>query len=156
MASIISNHNYPGLETLSDVFNLSAVASITLGNTTIVACSGQVGESNEYSPYNPSGVNGEQFSGGHTQQFEIALTNVEKALAAARPDLGPRQLWEDIFNITSFHVGELPQREQLEMAEVARRCLGKNKPAWSAIGVSFFIPPKCLVEVQVQAAYAKE
>ena len=156
MASVVQNHDYPGYATLGDVFNISAAASFTVGSTTIVATAGQIGESDDYSPFKPSGVNGEQFSGGHAQQFEVALMNIEKALAAAQPHLKPRQLWEGIFNITSFHVGTVPQKDQLEIAEVARRYLGKNKPGWAAIGVASLFPPKCLVEVQVQAAYRKE
>lgn len=154
MASIIQNHDYPGYAALGDVFNISASASFTLEDKTIVATSGQIGESSDYSPFRPSGANGEQFDGGHAQQFEIALTNIGKSLAAARPDLSARQLWEGIFNITSFHVGTVPQEDQLGIAEVARRYLGKNKPAWAAIGVASLFPPKCLVEVQVQAAYS--
>lgn len=121
-----------------------------------MATSGQVGESDEYSPFSPSGVDGEQFEGGHAQQIEIAFKNIEKSLAAAQPKLSSTELWEGIFNITSFHVGPLMQEDQLAIAEVGRRYLGRNKPAWSAIGVAFLLPPKALVEVQVQAAYARE
>ena len=154
MPSIIANHDYTGYATLGDVFNISAAASFSTRNTTIVATSGQIGESNDYSPFDPSGANGEQFAGGHAAQFETALMNIEKSLAAAQPNMKPRELWEGVFNITSFHVGTVPQKDQLEIAEVARRYLGKNKPAWAAIGVLSLFPPKCLVEVQVQAAYS--
>ena len=156
MTSIIRNYDYPGYATLGDVFNISAAASFASGDVDIVATSGQIGESADYSPFSPSGAAGEQFDGGHAKQFEVALTNIEKSLAAARPDLTPQQLWEGVFNITSFHVGTVPQKDQLEIAEVARRYFGKNKPAWAAIGIASLFPPKCLVEVQMQAAYKKQ
>lgn len=156
MPSIIGNHDYPGYAVLGDVFNISAASSFSAAGATIVATSGQIGESADYSPFNPAGANGEQFDGGHAQQFEVALKNIEKSLAAAQPKLSSRELWEGIFNITSFHVGTVEQEDQLAIAEVARRYLGKNKPAWAAIGVASLFPPKCLVEVQVQAAYRRE
>lgn len=156
MPSIISNHDYPGYATLGDVFNISAAASFQTKNATIVATSGQIGESADYSPFEPSGANNEQFGGGHAAQFEVAFKNIEKSLAAAQPKLSGEELWEGVFNITSFHVGTVPQKDQLEIAEVARRYLRKNKPAWAAIGVAALFPPKCLVEVQVQAAYRTE
>ena len=155
MSSIIKNHDYPGYETLGDVFNISAAASFETSDVAIVATSGQIGESADYSPFQPSGANNEQFSGGHAAQFELALKNIEKSLSAAQPKLSSRELWEGVFNITSFHVGVVPQEDQLEIAGVARRYLGSNKPAWAAIGVAALFPPKCLVEVQVQAAYRK-
>lgn len=155
MPSIIGNHDYPGYATLGDVFNISAAASLPVANTTIVATSGQIGESSDYSPFSPNGSKGEQFEGGHAQQFEIALKNIEKSLAAAQPQLSSRELWEGVFNITSFHVGTVPQEDQLQIAKVARRYLKNNKPAWAAIGVASLFPPKCLVEVQCQAAYSK-
>lgn len=153
---MIGNHDYPGYATLGDVFNISAAASFSMANTTIVATSGQICESADYSPFKPSGAKGEQFAGGHAEQFGVAMKNIEKSLAAAQPSLSPRELWEGVFNITSFHAGVVPQADQLEIAEVARRYLGKNKPAWAAIGVASLFPPKCLVEMQVQAAYRKE
>lgn len=149
----VSNHDYPGYEVLGNVFNISAAASFQSKNARIVATSGQIGEAGDYSPFMPSGVDGEQFSGGHAAQFDVAMHNIQKSLAAASPDLSPTELWEGIFNITSFHVGAIPQEEQLEIAAVARRYLGKNKPAWAAICVAALFPPKCLVEIQVQAAY---
>lgn len=149
----VSNHDYPGYAVLGNVFNISAAASFQSKNARIVATSGQIGEAGDYSPFSPNGVDGEQFSGGHASQFDVAMHNIQKSLAAASPDLSPTELWEGVFNITSFHVGVIPQEEQLEIAAVARRYLGKNKPAWAAICVAALFPPKCLVEIQVQAAY---
>lgn len=149
----VENHDYPGYEVLGNVFNISAAASFQGKDARIVATSGQIGESGDYSPFAPSGADGQQFAGGHAQQFDVAMYNIEKSLAAASPDLSPTELWEGIFNITSFHVGTIPQEEQLEIAVVARKYLGKNKPAWAAICVAALFPPKCLVEIQVQAAY---
>ncbi|ETS87905.1 hypothetical protein PFICI_01733 [Pestalotiopsis fici W106-1] len=156
MPSFIKNHDYPGYATLGDVFNISAASSFEVSNTCIVATSGQIGEAADYSPFEPSGANNEQFSGGHAEQFELALKNIEKSLSAAQPSLSPQELWEGVFNITSFHVGVVPQQDQLEIAAVARRYLRMNKPAWAAICVAALFPPKCLVEVQVQAAYKKD
>jgi enamine deaminase RidA (YjgF/YER057c/UK114 family) len=53
-------------------------------------------------------------------------------------------------------VGVLSREEQLQIAEIARECFGKNKPAWAAICVNALFPPEALVEVQVQAAYRDE
>lgn len=68
-------------------------------------------------------------------------------------DLQQTQLGEGVWNITSFHAGIIPQGEQLEIAAVTRRYLGKNTRAWVAIRVAAQFPPKCLEEIQVQAAY---
>lgn len=152
--SLVKNHDYPGYEILGNVFNISAAASFQAGNIRIVATSGQIGEASDYSPFSPDGVDGQQFEGGHAKQFDVAMHNIQKSLAAASPDLSPEQLWAGVFNITSFHVGAIPQEDQLEIAAVARRYLGKNKPAWAAICVAALFPPKCLVEIQVQAAYS--
>lgn len=150
----IQNHDYPGYSTLGDVFNISAAASFHLtSKTRIVATSGQIGEASDYSPFHPSGADGSSFSGTHPQQFEVAMHNIQKSLAAASPHLTPTELWEGVFNITSFHVGVISQEEQLEIAAVARKYLERNKPAWAAICVAALFPPKCLVEIQVQAAY---
>jgi enamine deaminase RidA (YjgF/YER057c/UK114 family) len=156
MSALVKNHDYPGYEALGDVFNISAATSFKLyRDVTIVATSGQIGEAADYSPFQPNGANNEQFNGGHAAQFELALKNIEKSLAAAQPHLSSRELWGGVFNMTSFHTGTVPQEDQLEIAAVARRYLGANKPAWAAIGVAALFPPKCLVEVQVQAAYNK-
>lgn len=156
MPTVVKNHDYPGYEALGDVFNISAATSFKLSqDVTIVATSGQIGEAASYSPFQPGGANNEQFKGGHAAQFEVALKNIERSLAAAQPHLSSRELWEGVFNITSFHTGTVPQEDQLEIAAVARRYFGANKPAWAAIGVASLFPPKCLVEVQVQAAYNK-
>ena len=81
------------------------------------------------------------------------MYNIQKSLAAVSTGLKPTQLWEGVFDTSSFHVGTIPQDEQLEIAPVARRYLGKNRPAWAAICVAALFPQKCLVEIQVQAAY---
>lgn len=152
------SHQEPRLPRLCDIrrcFNISAASSFELSNTVIVATSGQIGEAADYSPFHPSGTNNEQFSGGHAEQFELAFKNIEKSLLAAQPNLSSQELWEGVFNMTSFHVGAVPQQDQLEIAAVARRYLRLNKPAWAAICVAALFPPKCPVEVQVQAAYKK-
>ncbi|KAK4942001.1 hypothetical protein LTR10_018182 [Elasticomyces elasticus] len=154
--AFIKNHDYPGYEVLGNVFNISAAASFQAKNARIVATSGQIGEASDYSPFTPNGANGQQFEGGHAKQFDVAMHNIQKSLAAASPHLSPTELWEGVFNITSFHVGAIQQEEQLELAAVARKYLGKNKPAWAAICVAALFPPKCLVEIQVQAAYATD
>jgi enamine deaminase RidA (YjgF/YER057c/UK114 family) len=154
--TFVQNHNYPGYEVLGDVFNISAAASFEVQKARVVATSGQIGEASDYSPFTPNGVDGKQFEGGHARQFDVAMHNIQKSLAAASPNLNPQQLWEGVFNITSFHVGAIPQNEQLEIAAVARKYLGANKPAWAAICVAALFPPKCLVEIQVQAAYPSD
>ncbi|KAK5057850.1 hypothetical protein LTR84_011851 [Exophiala bonariae] len=151
--AFVKNHDYPGYASLGDVFNISSAVSFHGKNARIVATSGQIGEASDYSPFTPNGTDGQQFGGGHSQQFDIAMHNIQKSLAAASPHLSVTELWEGVYNITSFHVGVLSQDEQLEIAAVARKYLGKNKPAWAAICVAALFPPKCLVEIQVQAAY---
>lgn len=151
--AFVKNHDYKGYEILGNVFNISAAASFEAKDARIVATSGQIGEAADYSPFKPDGEDGQQFSGGHAEQFDVAMHNIEKSLAAANPDLSSEQLWGGVFNITSFHVGQLSQDDQLGIAAVARQYLGKNKPAWAAICVLALFPPKCLVEIQVQAAY---
>ncbi|KAF3004659.1 hypothetical protein G7054_g10284 [Neopestalotiopsis clavispora] len=98
MPSLIKNHDCPGYATLGDVFNISAASSFDVSNISIVATSGQIGEAADYSPFHPSGASNEQFGGGHAEQFELALKNIEKSLSAARPDLSPQELWEGVFN----------------------------------------------------------
>ncbi|GAM88168.1 hypothetical protein ANO11243_061990 [Dothideomycetidae sp. 11243] len=153
MTSIVKNHDYPGYETIGNVFNISAAASFETGRARVVATSGQIGEASDYSPFTPNGVDGKQFDGGHAQQFDVAMHNIQKSLAAASPALSTDELWEGVFNITSFHVGTISQEDQLQIAAIARKYLGKNKPGWAAVCVAALFPPKCLVEIQVQAAY---
>jgi enamine deaminase RidA (YjgF/YER057c/UK114 family) len=144
--SVVSNHNYPGYEALGDVFNISAAVSIP-ATSRIVATSGQIGNEtpDSVTPYSPS----------HEVQFEIAMQNIEKSLAAASPHISDvRELWEGVYNVTSYHVGVMSSDEQQQIGAIARKYFGKNKPAWAAINVLALFPPGCLVEIQVQAAYA--
>ncbi|KAJ5463997.1 hypothetical protein N7475_007132 [Penicillium sp. IBT 31633x] len=139
--SAVTGYNYPGYEQLGDIFNISAAVSIP-SDARIVATSGQIAD------------NHDPMWGSHAEQFEKSMINIERSLAAASPHIAdPRLLWEGIFYITSFHVGTLSKEEQLQIAEIARRYLGKNKPAWAAICVNALFPPEALVEIQVQAAY---
>ena len=141
--SVVKNHDFPGFEQLGNIFNISAATSIP-ADARIVATSGQIAD------------NTEPMWGTHAdaEQFEKSMINIQRALAAASPHItDPRQLWEGIFNVTSFHVGVLTRAEQLQIAEIARKYFGKNKPAWAAICVNALFPPESLVEIQVQAAY---
>ncbi|KAF2496529.1 hypothetical protein BU16DRAFT_559852 [Lophium mytilinum] len=139
--SAISNHDYPGYEVLGNVFNISAAASFPPG-CRIVATSGQIADN--HSPQ----------WGTHAEQFEKSLTNIQRSLAAASPHIkDPEELWAGVFNMTSFHVGKLTKEQQQQLASLARRFFGKNKPAWAAICVLALFPDEALVEVQVQAAY---
>ncbi|KAK4865780.1 hypothetical protein LT330_009213 [Penicillium expansum] len=139
--SAVTGYDYPGYEQLGNIFNISAAVSIPAG-TRIVATSGQIADN-----HNP-------MWGTHAEQFEKSMINIERSLAVASPHItDARKLWESIFYITSFHVGILSKEEQLQIAEIARRYLGKNKPAWAAICVNGLFPPEALVESQVQAAY---
>jgi len=142
--SVVSNFQYPEHERLGDLFNISAATSIP-ATARIVATSGQIAAEAE-----------SEFTGGHVEQFESSLQNIEKSLAAASPHVTDvRELWEGVYNVTSFHVGVLTKEEQLGIAAVARKYFGNNKPGWAAICVLALFPPGCLVEIQVQAAYAK-
>ncbi|EXJ57390.1 hypothetical protein A1O7_07737 [Cladophialophora yegresii CBS 114405] len=156
--SFVKSHFYPGAETLAEVFSCSSSSSFPVKGARIVAVGGQIGESAEYSPFTPDGADGSQFEGGHAQQFEVAMHNVERALAAASPHLTAEELWAGVFNMTSFHVGVVSQEEQLKIGASARKYFGKgnSKPAWAAICVAALFPPKCLIEIQVQAAYKED
>ncbi|KAL2793099.1 hypothetical protein BJX66DRAFT_339158 [Aspergillus keveii] len=139
--SAVSSYNYPGYEQLGDIFNISAAVSIP-SNARIVATSGQIAD------------NHDPLWGTHAEQFEKAMVNIERSLAAASPHItDSRDLWEGVFYVTSYHVGVLTREEQLQIAAIARRYFGKNKPAWAAICVNALFPPEALVEIQVQAAY---
>jgi enamine deaminase RidA (YjgF/YER057c/UK114 family) len=139
--SAVSSYNYPGYEQLGDIFNISAAVSIP-SNARIVATSGQIAD------------NHDPLWGTHAEQFEKSMVNIERSLAAASPHItDSRELWEGVFYVTSFHVGVLTKEEQLQIAAIARRYFGKNKPAWAAICVNALFPPEALVEIQVQAAY---
>lgn len=139
--SAVSSYDYPGYEELGSIFNISAAVSIP-SNARIVATSGQIAD------------NHDPLWGTHAEQFEKSMINIQRSLAAASPLItDTRQLWEGVFYVTSFHVGTLTREEQLQIAAVARKYFGKNKPAWAAICVSALFPPEALVEVQVQAAY---
>lgn len=140
----VSCFDYPGYEQLGNIFNISAAVSIP-ASARIVACSGQIAD------------NHDPLWGNHAEQFEKSMANIQKSLAAASPHItNPEQLWEGVFYVTSFHVGVLSREEQLQIAEIARKYFGKNKPAWAAICVMALFPPEALVEVQVQAAYSDE
>jgi enamine deaminase RidA (YjgF/YER057c/UK114 family) len=144
MPTAVNGYDYPGYEELGNIFNISAAVSIP-SDARIVATSGQIAD------------NHDPLWGTHAEQFEKSMANIAKALASASPHItDPRQLWEGVFYVTSFHVGVLSREEQLQIAEIARECFGKNKPAWAAICVNALFPPEALVEVQVQAAYRDE
>lgn len=139
--SVVTGSDFPGYEQLGSIFNISAAVSIP-ANARIVATSGQIAD------------NHEPMWGTHAEQFEKSMVNIERALASASPHItDPRQLWEGIFYVTSFHVGVLTREEQLQIAEISRKYFGENKPAWAAICVNALFPPEALVEIQVQAAY---
>jgi enamine deaminase RidA (YjgF/YER057c/UK114 family) len=156
--AFVKSHFYPGADILGEVFHCSSSSSFKVNGARIVAVGGQIGESADYSPFTPDGPDGSQFEGGHAHQFDVAMYNVERALAAASPHLSPEELWAGVYNMTSFHVGVVSQEEQLAIAASARKYLGKgdNKPAWAAICVAALFPPKCLIEIQVQAAYKED
>ncbi|KAL2820119.1 hypothetical protein BJX63DRAFT_445018 [Aspergillus granulosus] len=139
--SAVTSYDYPGYEELGNIFNISAAVSIP-SNSRIVATSGQIAD------------NHHPMWGTHAEQFEKSMVNIQRSLAAASPHItDARQLWEGVFYVTSFHVGTLTREEQLQIAAIARRYFGKNKPAWAAICVNALFPPEALVEIQVQAAY---
>jgi enamine deaminase RidA (YjgF/YER057c/UK114 family) len=139
--SVVTGSDFPGYEQLGSIFNISAAVSIP-ANARIVATSGQIAD------------NHDPMWGTHAEQFEKSMVNIERALAAASPHItDPRQLWEGVFYVTSFHVGVLSREEQLQIAEIARKYFGKNKPAWAAICVNALFPLEALVEIQIQAAY---
>ncbi|KAJ5623186.1 hypothetical protein N7490_011791 [Penicillium lividum] len=142
--SVVTGSDYPGYEKLGNIFNISAAVSIP-ASARIVATSGQIAD------------NHDPMWGTHAEQFEKSMINIERSLAAASPHITePRKLWEGIFYVTSFHVGVLSREEQLQIAEIARKYFGNNKPAWAAICVNALFPPEALVEIQVQAAYQDE
>ncbi|PWY63979.1 hypothetical protein BO83DRAFT_431370 [Aspergillus eucalypticola CBS 122712] len=137
----VTSYNYPGYEELGKIFNISAAVSIP-SDARIVATSGQIAD------------NHDPLWGTHAEQFEKAMINIQRSLAAASPHItDTRQLWEGVFYVTSFHVGVLSREEQLQIAAIATRYFGNNKPAWAAICVNALFPPEALVEIQVQAAY---
>ncbi|KAJ5629884.1 hypothetical protein N7528_003541 [Penicillium herquei] len=139
--SAVTGYDYPGYEQLGNIFNISAAVSIP-ADARIVATSGQIAD------------NHDPLWGTHAEQFEKSMINIERSLAAASPHItDPRQLWEGVFYVTSYHVGVLTREEQLQIAELARKYFGKNKPGWAAICVNALFPPEALVEIQVQAAY---
>lgn len=139
----IANHDYPGYEILGNIFNISSSVSVS-GPRRLVFTSGQIAD---------DPVGGAPYAGTHGAQFDVSMRNIERALAAASPGLSSAQLWAGVVNMTSFHVGVLTRDDQLQVAAVAGRYLGQNKPAWAAICVLALFPPESLVEIQVQAAY---
>lgn len=139
----ISNHDYPGYEQLGNIFNISSSVSIS-GPVRTVFTSGQIAD---------DPIGGTPYAKTHGEQFSVAMANIEKSLQAASPNLSSEQLWAGVVNMTSFHVGVLTKDDQLEIAAVARKCFGANKPAWAAICVLALFPPEALVEIQVQAVY---
>lgn len=145
--SAVSKFDYDGYSILGNKFSISAATSIP-ANSRIVCTSGQIADA----PLDPSFA----YAPTHTEQFEIAMANIEKSLQAASPTLSRQELWGGVFNMTSFHVGVVSLEEQQRIAAVAKKYFGEiggNKPAWAAIGVMSLFPEKALVEIQVQAAY---
>jgi hypothetical protein len=69
------------------------------------------------------------------------------------PHLSKEELWDGVFNVTSFHVGKLSREEQLGAGGMAKKWWGRRSKAWAAICVAGLFPEDCLVEVQVSAAY---
>jgi len=85
-----------------------------------VATSGQIAD---------DPINNTPYVKTHVEQFEVAMQNIKKSLAAASPDLKPVDLWNGVFNMTSFHVGVLTHEDHA----VAQKYFVGNKPAWAAI-----------------------
>ena len=135
----VTSHNYPEFEEVAREYGVSSATSFQTKNTRIVSTSGCIGDDK---------------GGSHAHQFDLALANIEKSLAAASPHLVPAELWAGVYNITSFHVGGAAAgAEQKEMAAALRKYTGGHQPSWTAVGAASLLVPGALVEMHVQAAY---
>ena len=146
--STVKSFWYPGYEGHRDRLGIAAATSIP-STARLVTISGQLA----MDPANRD----KPIPTGHAAQFDLAMQNVEKALAAASPHLSREELWDGVYTVTSYHVGPLQQEDRTECFEITKKwfSIGKQNPCWTAIGVLELFVPGLLVEVQVQAAYAQ-
>ncbi|KAJ5748221.1 uncharacterized protein N7511_009917 [Penicillium nucicola] len=114
--------NSAGMGTkLSTLLHISS-AVVLPPNARQVVTSGQTGMREDLS-YPPSLV----------EQFDLAFANVEASLAAA----GVQDGFQAVHQMTSYHVGGLSGGEVDEAMEfVVGKYFGKNRPAWTGVGVS--------------------
>jgi enamine deaminase RidA (YjgF/YER057c/UK114 family) len=83
------------------------------------------------------------FAADPEEQLRQTLRNIGDTLAAAGCG------WEDVEEITSYHVGVQAQGELA--INLAGEFMSAPFPAWSAIGVTELFEPDALVEIRVIA-----
>ncbi|KAK4936648.1 hypothetical protein LTR10_022500 [Elasticomyces elasticus] len=139
MATKLSCFNYPGYEATADAYGISAAVRTPPGSS-IVAISGQTGSNL-----------GEKF-GTLEEQIIGAFKNADKALCAAVPELNSKEIWQCVFTMTFYLVGQLSSEVGMLLDSVAKSYLGNHRPAGTAVQVQALAYPECFIELQVQAA----
>ncbi|EXJ80643.1 hypothetical protein A1O3_06927 [Capronia epimyces CBS 606.96] len=120
----VEGFNYKGYEEIAEKFGLSAAVSIPLADRRLIATSGHVGMHED----------------GHIakslrEQMRLAFKNVEKSIHAVDPSLTSTDVWNSVYQITTYHVGGVGEEITGTMNEIAKSFLGSHRPAWAAIGV---------------------
>lgn len=117
-----------GTEKVTEAFHF--VAGRISGNFLFI--SGQLGTHNRV------------LAEGLEAQIDAAFGNLAKVLKEAGRDLTA------IVEISSFHVGDLPQHVPVFVAAMKKHL--PHPPAWTAVGVTGLAMPGALVEIKAVAA----
>ncbi|KIW15704.1 hypothetical protein PV08_05754 [Exophiala spinifera] len=130
--------NFPAYEEISKQFHISAAVCIPTG-CRLVATSGHVGMDD----------NGD-VKVDLREQIECSFQNVEKAIRACDPQLSTEEIWNSVYQVTTYHAGGVGEEVMLTLQSVARKYMGHHRPAWAAIGVETLVIGK--FEMSVFAA----
>lgn len=89
-----------------------------------------------------------QFPDGVVEEIELAFRNVERVLAAAGAT------WENVIEVTSYHVGGFPPEVNETFARLYRHYMPNHGPIWTEVGVAALGLPQMRVEIRVTAIVA--
>jgi enamine deaminase RidA (YjgF/YER057c/UK114 family) len=81
------------------------------------------------------------------QQLRLAFANVATVLAAAGSS------WEEVVEVTSYHVGLDPGALDQMVALLRAHC-PHHQPLWTVLGVAALARPEMVVEIAVRAVRA--
>ena len=81
----------------------------------------------------------------------LTIQKLNKSLCAAVPEMTSEELWKCVVNISSFHVGWSVEQGMFS-SKVAKKYMGDERSARTAVGVERLAYPGCFVEIALMAA----
>ena len=117
----------------------------------IPAAFAQIYESYQFAPavrvgrdVHISGVVGFNEDGTFPPDFRDQARNIFRLLEHILSERGAT--FDDVFSMTSYHVGDLPKQMRSLIEEKTAR-LGAPHPAWTAVSVSGLAVPEAILEI---------